>query len=82
MSPAACKIEEDQKFAPRTREFRRGITKDYEEWLNIVKDRAFCGGVPLREELLRLVYTSNDELWHDAESILGSTRHAYTLIYI
>lgn len=68
MSLAACKIEEDQEFAPKIREFKRRITKDYEEWLNIVKERAFRAGVPLRAELLRLVYNSNDELGHEAEA--------------
>lgn len=68
MALAACKIEQDQEFVPKIGEFRRRVTKDYEEWLNIVKDRAFRAGVPLRAELLGLVYDSNDELGHEAEA--------------
>ncbi|WP_457242029.1 hypothetical protein [Pseudomonas chlororaphis] len=68
MSLAACKIEENQKLVPNFRKFRYQITKDYEEWLNIVKDRAFRAGVPLRAELLNLVHGSDGELGHEAEA--------------
>lgn len=36
--------------------------------MTIVKDRAFRAGIPLRAELLNLVYASNDELGSEAES--------------
>ncbi len=73
LSLAACRTKIDQEVAPRIGEFRRRITKDYEEWLNIVKTRAFRAGVPLKAELLDLVYSSNDELGREAESeSLGS----------
>jgi transcriptional regulator with XRE-family HTH domain len=68
MSLAACKIESEQEFAPKIKEFRHHVTKDYEEWLTIVKDRAFRAGVPLGAELLDLVYHSADELGHEAEA--------------
>ena len=68
MSLAACKIEDEQEFAPKIREFRRHVTKDYEEWLSIVKDKAFRAGVPLGAELLDLVYQSADALGHEAEA--------------
>jgi transcriptional regulator with XRE-family HTH domain len=68
MSLAACKIEESPEFVPKIGEFKRQVTKDYEEWLTIVKDRAFRAGVPLRAELLGLVYNSHDELGHEAEA--------------
>jgi transcriptional regulator with XRE-family HTH domain len=68
MSLAACKVEVDQKFASKIKEFRHRVTKDYEEWLTIVKDRAFRAGIPLGAELLDLVYHSAGELGHDAEA--------------
>lgn len=68
MSLAACKIEENLKLTPKITEFRYRVTKDYEEWLNIVKEKAFRAGIPLRAELLDLVYRSDGELGHDAEA--------------
>lgn len=68
MSLAASKIEVDPKFAPRFDKFRYEVRKDYEEWLNLVKDRAFRGGVPLRAELLKMVHGSHDELGQEAEA--------------
>ncbi|MDB5804861.1 MAG: helix-turn-helix domain protein [Betaproteobacteria bacterium] len=68
LSLAACKVEVSQEFAPKIREFKRQNTKDYEEWLAIVKDKAFRAGIPLRAELLALVYNSNDALGHEAEA--------------
>jgi transcriptional regulator with XRE-family HTH domain len=64
---AACKIDVNQEFAPKIRQFRHRVRTDYEEWLNIVKDRAFREGVPLRGELVNLVYDSHDELGQEAE---------------
>lgn len=68
MSLAASKIQGNEEFAPKIREFKRQVTKDYLEWVTIVKDKAFRAGVPLRAELLDLVYDSNDELGHQAEA--------------
>lgn len=68
MSLAACKLEDEHELAPKIREFRRHVTKDYEEWLTLIKDRAFRAGVPLRAELLDLVYRSSGELGHKAEA--------------
>ena len=41
---------------------------DYEEWIGLVKDKAFQAGVPLRAELMSLVYDFGDELSHEAEA--------------
>ncbi|MCA6221440.1 helix-turn-helix domain-containing protein [Photorhabdus antumapuensis] len=65
---AACKIEVDTKLALRYKEFKYNVINDYEKWLNIVKDKAFRAGVPLRVELLALVYDSGDDLGLEAES--------------
>lgn len=68
MALAACKIDVDEQFAPNARKFKYETMRDYEEWLTIVKDRAFRAGIPLRAELLRLVYDSDDELEQDADT--------------
>lgn len=65
---AACKIEVDEGFASKFREYKRQVLNDYEEWINIVKDRAFRAGIPLRAELMGLVIDSHDELGHEAEA--------------
>ncbi len=66
---AASKIDMDEVkgLATRFREFRYDTNKDYEEWLNIVKERALRAGVPLRAELLDMVYKSHEELGEEAE---------------
>lgn len=68
MSLAACKLEDEQELAPKIREFRYHVTKDYVEWLTLIKDRAFRARVPLRAELLDLVYHSANELGVEAEA--------------
>mgnify|MGYP003583363517 CR=1 FL=1 len=68
MDLAACKVEVDEQLAPNFRKLKQQITHDYEKWLTIVKDRAFRVGIPLRAELLGLVYDSGDELGHAAEA--------------
>ncbi|WP_149194460.1 helix-turn-helix domain-containing protein [Luteimonas suaedae] len=68
MSLAACKIEVDTQFAPNFARFRARVKKEYKEWIDIAKDMAFRAGVPLRAELLDLVYDSDDSLGHEAEA--------------
>ncbi|MBC8953359.1 XRE family transcriptional regulator [Xenorhabdus sp. PB62.4] len=68
ISLAACKIDIDIRFAPKQKEFRYKIIKNYEEWLNIVKNKAFQSGVPLRAELLSLIHDSDAKLGHAAEA--------------
>lgn len=65
---AACKIEADPSFATKLGGFKYRVTKDFKGWLNIVKDKAFRAGVPLRAELLSMVHGSHDELGHEAEA--------------
>jgi transcriptional regulator with XRE-family HTH domain len=65
---AASKIEVEPDFAPKFAEFKRQVTKDYKEWLTIVKDKAFRAGAPLRAELLDMVYASHESIGHEAEA--------------
>ena len=66
---AASKIEmeEVQGLATKFRDFRHRIRTEYKKWLNIVKERAFRAGVPLRAELLNMVYESDEALGQEAE---------------
>jgi transcriptional regulator with XRE-family HTH domain len=68
MELAATKIEVDEAFAPNFSKFRYEVVRNYKEWLKIVKDKSFRAGVPLRAELMQLVYDSHNELGHEAEA--------------
>ncbi len=65
---AAAKIEIDPKFAPKFTEFKSQTLKQYLEWLQIVKDKAFRSGAPLKAELLNMVYKSHGSIGAEAES--------------
>jgi hypothetical protein len=67
---AAAKLqdEEVQGLATKFRAFRLRVKNDYEQWLNIVKEKAFRAGVPLRAELLAMVHDTDDSLGHEAEA--------------
>jgi transcriptional regulator with XRE-family HTH domain len=60
-------IEEVQDLATQFREFRYRVKRDYEKWLNHIKDRALRAGVPLKAELLHMVYGSDEALGEEAE---------------
>jgi transcriptional regulator with XRE-family HTH domain len=65
---AAAKLDESPAIASNFANFQRQTIKSYEKWLNIVKEKAFRAGVPLRAELLNMVYDSHDEIGHEAEA--------------
>jgi len=65
---AASKIDMDPAFAPNFASFRSRIRKEYLDWLEIVRDKTFRAGVPLRAEILGLVYESHNALGHEAEA--------------
>jgi transcriptional regulator with XRE-family HTH domain len=68
LAASKLKIEEVQGIAPKFKEFSYGIRKDYERWLNIVKEKAFRAGVPIRAEPMNLVYESDEALGAEAEA--------------
>lgn len=68
MDLAASKINVDKKLASNFMEFRYRVTKDFDEWLNLVKEKAYRAGLPLRAELLSMVHGTSDELGHEAEA--------------
>jgi len=65
---AAAKLEEEPAIAPNFAQFRRETMRNYEKWLNVVKTAAFRAGVPLRAELLDMVYQPAGMLGHKAEA--------------
>lgn len=65
---AAAKLEEIPTLAKNFRDFKRNTIRDYTESLKFVKDKAFRAGLPLRAELLNLVYEDHDALGHEAEA--------------
>lgn len=65
---AASKIEVDSQFATNFMQFRHRVTQDYDKWLNLIKEKAFRAGLPLRAELLSMVHGSHEELGHAAEA--------------
>lgn len=68
MELAASKIEEPPALATRFSEFKYETIKSYTEWLTFVKEKAFQAGLPLRAELLELVYGTHDSLGAEAEA--------------
>lgn len=65
---AASKIDVDMDFAPNFNQFRYKTNQEYIQWINIVKERAFRERIPLRAELLNIVYKHHSEIGHEAEA--------------
>ena len=66
---AACKIETPLVgFAPNFQEFKFKTIHSFEKWINIVKEKAFRAGLPLRAELMNLIYDHHDAIGHEAEA--------------
>jgi hypothetical protein len=66
---AASKVEDiDEKFAPKFAEFRYKVRKQYTEWLELVKDKSFRVGAPLRAELMDMINDDHDSLGQTAEA--------------
>ena len=65
---AASKIEEPPALATRFSEFKYETIESYTEWLTFVKEKAFQAGLPLRAELLELVYGTHASLGAEAEA--------------
>lgn len=66
---AASKIEPPlESFAPNFQKFKAKTTHSFEKWINIVKEKAFRAGIPLRAELMNLIYDNHDSNGHEAEA--------------
>ncbi|GHU00363.1 hypothetical protein FACS1894186_0700 [Alphaproteobacteria bacterium] len=65
---AACKSEVNRELATNFNNFQHKILNNYKGWLNIVKYKAIGARVPLRAELLDMVYKDSDKLGETAEA--------------
>ncbi|HEM7878110.1 helix-turn-helix transcriptional regulator [Burkholderia contaminans] len=68
MDLAACKIALGEDFASNFLGFKHKVKKNYLRWLTAIKNGAFRAGVPLKAELLDLVYKTSGKLGHHAEA--------------
>ena len=67
LAAAKIDIEEVRDVASKFDEFRLSISEEYKKWINVVKKETFRAGVPLKAELLDIVYGSDEELREEAE---------------
>jgi hypothetical protein len=67
MHLAASKIEVDSKLAPQFQKFKLKVSRDYEKWIEVMKEMVFESGKPLKAELMDLVYKTDIELANKAE---------------
>lgn len=65
---AAAKLEETPAIASKFHDFRRKTHRDYREALKLIKEKAFQAGLPLRAELMNMVFEGHDALGHEAEA--------------
>ncbi len=81
---AASKLDVDEVLAKNFRRFQGSVNSNYEEWLDKVKEAAFRVGIPIRAELLDLVYKTHDEVGHlaEAESLGFNKYRAHPDVYM
>lgn len=68
MSLAASKLDTPPALAKKFPTFKMAVSRDYEGWVRKVQAAAFRAGVPIKAELLNLVYADHDTLGHEAEA--------------
>lgn len=68
LSLAASKLDLDERKIPGFSHFRRNVESEITEMVTYLKERAFRAGIPLRAELMDLVFDSHDELGRAAEA--------------
>jgi transcriptional regulator with XRE-family HTH domain len=81
---AATKIEVNEELAPNFREFARQTKREFRYWLTGLKAAAVKVGVPLRAELMDLLYCEHDDLSRmaEAESFGLNKRQIHPDIYM
>lgn len=65
---AASKLELDEKKIPGFPRFKRKVESEVSEMVTYLKERAFRARIPLRAELMDLIFNSHDALGHTAEA--------------
>ncbi|WP_066457744.1 helix-turn-helix domain-containing protein [Castellaniella caeni] len=68
LSLAASKLELNEREVPGFSRFKNKVESEVAEMITYLKERAFRAGVPLRAELMDLVFDSHDELGRAAEA--------------
>lgn len=69
MDLAASKLDDEHtELAANFRSFKFKVKKEFEGWLMIIKLSAIKHNVPLRAELMDMVFKSSDALGHNAEA--------------
>lgn len=68
LSLAASKLELDENKIPGFSRFKRKVESEVAGMVAHLKERAFRAGIPLRAELMNLVFDSHDELGRAAEA--------------
>ena len=81
---AASKINVDEALAKNFKSFRYNIQSNYERWLCELKESAFQAGIPIKAELLDLIYLEHDAVGHmaEAESLGFNKSRAHPDIYM
>ena len=65
---AFCKIDDEMLSSPKFFSFKRETLKNYEEWIEIIKNKAFAKRTPLKAELMDIVNEGHGVLGHEAEA--------------
>jgi len=68
LSLAASKLDLDENKFPRFARFKHKVESDVTGMVGYLKERAFRAGIPLRAELMDLVFDSHEALGHAAEA--------------
>ena len=68
LSLAASKLELEEDKTPGFSRFKRKVESEVAGMVAYLKERAFRAGIPLRVELMDLVFDSHDELGQSAEA--------------
>ena len=68
LSLAASKLDLDERKIPGFSRFKNKVESEVAEMVTYLKERAFRAGIPLRAELMDLVFDSHDELGRAAEA--------------
>ncbi|GAA5132918.1 helix-turn-helix domain-containing protein [Thalassotalea piscium] len=65
---AFCKIAQESPSNPNFKSFKHETLSNYEEWIEIVKNKAFANRIPLKAELMNMVNEGHGVLGHEAEA--------------
>lgn len=68
LSLAASKLDLDERKIPGFSRFKNKVESEVAEMVTYLKERAFRAGIPLRAELMDLVFDSHDELGRAAKA--------------